>query len=402
MTISPEDLRESTEFLNAVLDNMESAVLLLDKELRIHHANRRFMELFQPSGRDVLGSCCGNALSCGHAVEEGVECGKSSRCGDCDLRRSALQALSGGTPRRSRLARRFHVLGKPERKHLDISCRPMTYRGRAMALAVLHDVTELEEHRLGLLEQRRRLDNDLRAAAIIQQSLLPRSDLRLPGVEIAWRFRPSEAIGGDMFNIFRLDERRTGVFLLDVCGHGVSAAMMAVSVSRILSPDAGIVVDADKSVAPPGRIMERLEREYPFERFGSYFSAQYVIVDASDGSLEYASAGHPPPVLVRRDGRAEPLTLHGPVIGLGADLPFPTGQELLRPGDRLYLYTDGIVERRGRDGAQFGEARLAGILADSADAPLEQALEEVFTQALEFEDMPPDDDICLLGLEYRP
>lgn len=402
MPIDPENLRESTEFLNAVLDNMESAVLLLDKEMRIHHANRRFLELFSPQGENVLGKYCGNALSCGYAVEEAVECGKSSRCGDCGLRAAAAKALTGETSDHSRLVRRFYVRGKPQRKHLDFCCRPMTHKGRAMVLAVLHDVTELEEHRLRLLEHKERLDSDLRAAAIIQQSLLPEPGLRVPGLGLAWRFRPSETVGGDMFNIFRLDGRKAGLFLLDVCGHGVSAAMMAVSVSRLLSPDAGIVVDADQSVAPPERIMERLEREFPFERFASYFSAQYVIVDTADGSLAYASAGHPPPVLARADGQAELLTAHGPVIGLGADLLFPPGDARLSPGDRLFLYTDGISERRGGDGQLFGEERLARLLAEAKELSLEQAVESVFQAAVDYGDRPPDDDMCLLGVEYRP
>jgi len=398
------DLRESTEFLNAVLDNMDSAVLLLDEKLRIHHANRRFLELFRPPGKSVLGACCGNAMSCGHAVEEQVECGKTSRCGQCGLRAAAQAALAGNKPERSRLVRHFYVSGNSERKHLDLCCRPMTYGGRNMALAVLHDVTELEEHRLGLLEQKKRLDRDLRAAAAIQRSLLPRQDLRLPGLELAWRFRPSEAIGGDMFNIFRLDPGRVGLFLLDVCGHGVSAAMMAVSVSRLLSPDAGLVVEADQSVAPPERIMERLEHEFPFERFTSYFSALYVILNTDDGSLSYASAGHPPPMLTRAGNQpvqVELLGLHGPVIGLGAGLPFPQGRMALTPGDRLYLYTDGISERSGPQGELFGEERLQDLLSQGAATSLERTVALAFEQVLAFGHTPPDDDICLLGVEYK-
>lgn len=402
MVVTTNDLRESKEFLNTILDSMESAVLLLDEEMRIHHANKRFQDLFHHSETSVIGVCCGNALSCGHAVEENAECGRSSRCGSCGLRTAARQALRGEVPSRSRLVRRFYLHGAPVRKHLDFCCRPMTYRGRNMALAVLHDVTELEEHRLGLMEHKERLDNDLRSAALIQKSLLPQPGLSFPGLELTWRFRPSEAVGGDMFNIFRLDARCVGLFLLDVCGHGVSAAMMAVSVSRLLSPDAGIVVDADQSVSPPGRIMERLEREYPFDRFGSYFSAQYVILDTADGTLSYASAGHPPPVLVRTDGRTELLDLHGPVIGLNAGLAFPVGQASLSPGDRLFLYTDGITERRGPDASLFGEERMMRLLAGEAGRNLERAVDEVFTQTLAFGDTAPDDDICLLGVERKP
>jgi sigma-B regulation protein RsbU (phosphoserine phosphatase) len=401
MTLITNDPQESKEFLNAILDNMESVVLLLDENMRIHHVNRRFQELFRHSGESVVGICCGNALSCGHAVEENVACGKSSHCSKCGLRAAAKQALTGEIPKRSRLVRHFYLRGSPERKHLDFCCRPMNYQGRNMVLAVLHDVTELEEHRLGLLEHKERLENDLRSAALIQKSLLPQPGLRFPGLELSWRFRPSEAVGGDMFNIFRLDVRRVGLFLLDVCGHGVSAAMMAVSVSRLLSPDAGIVVDADLSVSPPERIMERLEREYPFERFASYFSAQYVILDAADGSLTYASAGHPPPVLARADGRTELLDVHGPVIGLDAGLPFPAGQARLEPGDRLFLYTDGIPERRGSDGSLFGEERLARLLATVAGQTLDQAVDVVFAQTLAFGPSAPADDICLLGVERK-
>ncbi|MFO7594811.1 MAG: PAS domain-containing protein, partial [Desulfocurvibacter africanus] len=128
MPIAPDNLQESKELLNAILDNMESAVLLLDADMRIHHVNRRFQELFRHSGESVVGICCGNALSCGHAVEENVTCGKSSRCAECGLRGAAKQALTGEIPKRSKLVRRFYLRGAPERKHLDFCCRPMNYR----------------------------------------------------------------------------------------------------------------------------------------------------------------------------------------------------------------------------------------------------------------------------------
>lgn len=199
-------------------------------------------------------------------------------------------------------------------------------------------------------ERQERLDDDRLAAAGIQKSLLPLNPPRISGLDVSWRFVPSEAIGGDVFNIFLLDEHHLGIYVLDVSGHGVQAALVTVSVSQMLLPHTGLVVRKNPAsvsgsdITSPRDVMELLDTEYPMERFDKFFSMIYIVLDVRDGSFVICNAGHMPALVFRRDGRIEKLKRGGTVIGLGGILPFEQQNETLYKGDRLLLYTDGVTD----------------------------------------------------------
>ena len=173
---------------------------------------------------------------------------------------------------------------------------------------------------------------------------------------MAWKFQPCEQIGGDIFNMMRLDPSHYAFYILDVSGHGVPSALVTVSVSQMLRPDSGTVIrragaNADgHEIVPPSEVLARLDREYPMERFDKFFSIVYMIVDVRDGTAHYSSAGHPPPLLVGADGGFARLDKGGPIIGQGSGLPFEEGRQPLKPGDRIILTTDGVTRasQRGR------------------------------------------------------
>jgi sigma-B regulation protein RsbU (phosphoserine phosphatase) len=257
-----------------------------------------------------------------------------------------------------------------------------------------------------LEEKQRLLKEDLSAAADIQRALLPRPGLALPGVALAWRFEPCATVGGDIFNALVLDERARGFFILDVSGHGVPAAMVTVSAAQSLSPSAGLVTRPPDSIVrqavAPAAVLAELDREYPFERFERYFTISYLVLDVSSGALRFSSAGHPPPLLLRRDGSLQELSAGGPIIGVGSGAEvFEEGEERLEPGDRVFLYTDGIPEYEDASGRVLGATRLRELLREAKGLELEAACERVTRAVREFGDScPPRDDLSLLAFEY--
>ncbi len=251
-----------------------------------------------------------------------------------------------------------------------------------------------------LLARQARMEEDLRAAADIQRALLPGVASPLPSFQVASRFEPYGTVSGDLFNIHRLGPCLMGVFVLDVSGHGVSSAMVTVSVARTLSPEGGMVVR--ERPLTPSEVMRELEREYPFERFERFFTLSYLLVDTARGTVRYSSAAHPPPLLVPREGPARVLSEGGPLLGVGAGGLFEEGQVRLTPGDRLFLYTDGAFEVSDEAGDHFGQERLHALLQSRRELPLEALCDEVLEALRRHRgNLPVEDDLTLLALEFQ-
>lgn len=253
-----------------------------------------------------------------------------------------------------------------------------------------------------LVAQQRELDADLRAAADIQKSLIPRALPDVGAVELASSFVPCSSVGGDIFNVQRLDDDHVAVWLVDVSGHGVPAAMVTVSVCQSLSLHAGIVLDGSGRPRPPARVLEHLDREFPIERFDKYFTMTYLVLELSTGLVRYCNAAHPPPVLVRHDGSLELFEEGGTIVGLGGVMPYEEGSAVLQPGDRLFLYTDGIVDFVGAGGEEFGAARLHEVLTAGAGHGLRRVCDRLVAALEAFGgDKRPNDDVTVVALDYR-
>ena len=259
-----------------------------------------------------------------------------------------------------------------------------------------------------LSERQERMDEDLRAAAGIQKSLLPVSLPRISNLDIAWRFLPSETIGGDVFNIFMLDEHHLGIYMLDVSGHGVPAALVTVSVSQMLLPHTGLVVRKNPTsasgcnITSPREVMELLDREYPLERFDKFFSMIYIVLDVRDGGFAICNAGHMPALLFRSDGGIEKLKKGGTVIGLGGMVPFEQQEETLYKGDKLLLYTDGVTDFMNSRLERFGKDRFTHAARSFHHRPMEEMVNGIHVAMTAFGDgFPIQDDVSILGISRK-
>lgn len=274
-------------------------------------------------------------------------------------------------------------------------------------LKIRHLTEDLKKANEDLLSNQIRMEQDLRSAGKIQQSLLPKDNLKIKGLDIAWRFVPCDTLGGDIFNIFQLSEDYVSAYMLDVSGHGVPSALVTVSASQILQPQTGhllkrsIVPYPHYEVVSPAHVLGILDEEFPIERFDKYFTISYLLFNSKDGSLKYSSAAHPPPVLIRRDGSLELLEEGGTIIGMGGLLPFSEGDILLEPGDKLFLYTDGVIEYEIAEEVYYGEERLYDRLLELKNEKISDIVDGVIDSMMEFGgNISPKDDVSLLGFEY--
>jgi sigma-B regulation protein RsbU (phosphoserine phosphatase) len=267
-----------------------------------------------------------------------------------------------------------------------------------------------------LLEKQKRLDEDLAAAAEIQRSLLPLNVDAVENLEIAWKFEPCEHMGGDIFNLFQLDDDHWAIYMLDVSGHGVEAAMITVSVSQFLQPNSGQLFSrkAWKSsttgvLKSPAEVLAALNREFPFERFNNFFTIFYMIINTKTGELIYSNAGHPHPLVLGNDGKMKSLQSGGPAIGIG-DLPLLNGRRNryvegrlpLAPGDKLFVYTDGIVDYQNAAEEFYGIDRFYAAINALRNDSVHHIVEQSVKALMDFGgNAEPLDDITLLGLEFK-
>ena len=259
-----------------------------------------------------------------------------------------------------------------------------------------------------LVENQQRLQEDLEAAGGIQRSLLPQKPPRMDIIDVAWRFMPCESIGGDIFNVVRLDEDHWGLYMLDVSGHGVPAALVAVSVSQLFHSHQGLLLKESIKPPPfykvvsPADVLSKLDQEYPLERFGRYFTISYNLLNVRNGSIRYSNAAHPPPMLLHENGAMEFLDKGGTIIGMGGILPFEEGEIFAQKGDKLFIFTDGIAEYENRDGEVYGEERFQQELTRLRNEPISVVIDGVMDSLMKFgDDNKPQDDITLLGIDFK-
>jgi sigma-B regulation protein RsbU (phosphoserine phosphatase) len=291
------------------------------------------------------------------------------------------------------------------RVQTQLSLRRSVSRVLALERGLSERNAELESANTQLKEWADRTNRDIQLAARIQATYLPREESpNLNGVEFGWRYEPSAELAGDALNMFALGDRHVGFYVFDVSGHGVAASLTAVSAARIMSspndPDSILCdrVDGGRPL-PPARVLALLNERFVFNAdTGQFLTCFYGVLDTTTRELRYASAGHPGPIWVRRDGAALTLETTGAPIGVGEQYDEVT--VTLAAGDRLFAYSDGIVESRDPDGEFFGMDRMSALAAGVAALSLRDAVAKVERDLATFRGgKPAGDDISLLALE---
>lgn len=245
--------------------------------------------------------------------------------------------------------------------------------------------------RRALATQRKLIDveQELSTARQIQFSILPRSAPNFEGVRLAMRYEPMTAVAGDFFD-FQVSGHFLTILVADVSGHGVPAAL----VSCMLR---GCFAAQKINGCNPAAILSGIGLMLRDSIGGQYVTAACAAIDRKSRMITYAGAGHPPSILVRTDGDAVYLDQNGLFLG-----PFPnaTYENMSVPfwsGDRLILYTDGITEARGSDGAEFGLEKLRDFLIRSNGAEPKLVLDRLFAQITTGN---PEDDLTAVLVQF--
>ncbi len=283
----------------------------------------------------------------------------------------------------------------------DYVTKPLDF---AVVLARVRTQLALHDARRELTKANARMRRDLDAGARIQRALVPRG-FRADGLEVAARFEPCSELGGDLLDVFALADGTLGLYLLDVSGHGVPAALTSVTLSRLMShmgADSLVYEEgsAGSRLVAPASFAAGLNRRFPMDPASSqYFTLVYAVLDHKASELRYVAAGHPGPVRVNARGEAESFDSTGPAIGWFPEARFEECVIPVSPGDRFYFYSDGIVEAQNTDGEFFGSDRLLETLTQAHSRPVEQVLAALETEVGAWCGAAgPSDDVSILAV----
>jgi sigma-B regulation protein RsbU (phosphoserine phosphatase) len=245
-----------------------------------------------------------------------------------------------------------------DEKDLEILARLAAMAEHELGMvSLIRTQRELLDTKTRLLQSQQQLESELAEASGYVQSLLP-SPLDGP-VRIDWQYVSSSQLGGDFFGYHWLDGDRLAMYLLDVMGHGVGAALFSTSIGSALRGGTRVGLSLDD----PAAVVSALNTAFPMEENdGRFFSIWSGIYDVRDRSLTYANAGHPPALLLT-DGKASCLGPTGMLVGVMPDTTYRSQRVVIPAGSRLYLYSDGAYEVELADGEMLLIEGLEKIIA---------------------------------------
>lgn len=237
------------------------------------------------------------------------------------------------------------------------------------------------------------IEKELEVARQLQFSILPSTIPEIKNVRIAVRYQPMAAVAGDFYEFVAADEKRIGFLVADVTGHGVPAALIASMIKVAMQ-------SVEACAHDPGEVLRRLNRILFKQLHEQYVSAAYLWVDTESGKLLYSAAGHPP-LLRWKEGRLERIESNGLLFGIVPDPEYPVCELTLHKGERLLLYTDGLIETQNGSGEYFGDQKLEEVIRKNQSRPPAEALGQMLSEIRAWQpaSLPQQDDITLIVVD---
>jgi sigma-B regulation protein RsbU (phosphoserine phosphatase) len=393
-------IKSSPELLNTVFDHMTSAVFIVDKTLDVRAFNSSFETWFKGDSQEILNHLCGNVLGCVYTSLENVECGNTTFCKACELRNSIVLAIENGTTTTNQMIEReFEVSEGFVLKFFRFTCKALPYDGEIFAVLMLDDVTDIEISKRELQEQNRTIRNmnhkfqqELQLAKKVQASIIPKKAVSFGAYNIHFKYIPLEDIGGDMFDIYEIDESKIGIFICDVIGHGLPAALITTMVKAFIATSRNILNN-------PSLLMSTLNNQLIDILDNPYMTSIYGVLDKVENTFKFVRAGHPLPWLLETE-----VSVIGkersPMLGIIRDVQYKEESISLRENAKLLLYTDGLTEAK----TAFGdyENRLKEMITANRQASGAMLLELMMDDFEQVHDIDKhQDDVCMLIIDRK-
>ncbi|NLY19923.1 MAG: SpoIIE family protein phosphatase [Tissierellia bacterium] len=241
------------------------------------------------------------------------------------------------------------------------------------AVEVFRDVTREKKLEKELLEKNKIINNDLALAKRIQNAILPSND-DLEGVSFDYIYKASNTLSGDIFDIYDIGKNCVGVYICDVAGHGVAAAIITMFIRQTMRTISHYGVSPSNTLSFLHQKFCKLDLEAEY-----YFTMFYGIYDKDNKRFKYSNAGHNCiPFLYDDDNNIIMLESNGyPIVNILKNIKYENKEVEVKAGDKILLYTDGITEAKNKYGKEFGEDRVKKLLLENRDDLLDQIVKKL-------------------------
>ena len=256
---------------------------------------------------------------------------------------------------------------------------------------------KLESSLLLLQKRQAEMEADLQTAATFVRSLLPPQGSPVRGIELAWEYQPSLTLGGDLFGVMAIDADHLGLYMLDASGHGVAAALRSASLMTFLRGENILQLFGSYD---PETVLREANRRFPLSADGEYFTLWVGQLHLRTRRLSYASAGHSGALLSSSAQPSRWVTHASFPLGFDSSAGFASDHVVLKPGDRLYLLSDGIYEVPSPTGEFWGRGRFREVIDAGKQMSLSETVASCFSEARGWQQAQQfPDDAAVVGLE---
>ncbi len=256
-----------------------------------------------------------------------------------------------------------------------------------------------EFHRINkrLQQAYQQIDQELELAQRIQSSFLPQTLPEIPRVHFGVHYLLCGRVGGDFYDVFRLDEKHVGLYVADAMGHGVPASLLTIYVKKGVR--AKEVFGKQYRLVPPGEVLTRLNKDLVDQQLSEspFITMVYVLFNHVEGTITFSRAGHPYPLYVPASGPLQLWQQEGLLLGI-AETEFRERSCTLQPGDKVLLYSDGI-DQASSNGLAPGVNQLLEHANRHRALPVREFIQAVARDLFDGKAQP--DDLTLLALEFN-
>lgn len=394
-------IKRSSDMMSVMLNQLNTGIYVIDKAYDIVSFNDQFDAKTKETLFTKTTHFCDNIVGC-LGADKDEDCDVACQfCNQCEIVTSIKLALEKNMETRDVIIVRQHgTKANPIRKYYKYSCKPMDLEGEIVAILMVEDITKMENSRAEMYEQHQmiqkyneRYQHDLALAKLVQKGIIPTESLSRNEYTIDFIYYPLDEIGGDMFDIVEIDDTHIGIFMCDVIGHGLPAALVTTMIKALLSGD-------HNYLSKPSELMNHLNASLINMVTDPYMTALYGVLDTEHHCFKFVRAGHPYPWKISNSGIQTFGHLKNPMIGLNDKISYFEEEITVESNSKIMIYTDGLLETATRDGSY--EKQVLSMLEENPDLAgnnLLSMMRSDLDEAAEKEKYM--DDVCVLMIERK-